>query len=255
MAKRSITVDDLFNLKLIFDPQISPGGKTIAFVLTTPDLDGDKYHSHIWLVPADGSAPAQQFTFGEGKDRAPRWSPDGKQIAFNSDRDKDRGDQLFLIARAGGEARRLTDDAKKPGAATWSPNGKQIAYSAKMITRAVEHANGAREKSDVKSYTRLNYKADGNGFWDYGWQQVFAISPDGGNEKQLTRGNYNHVEPTWSPDSRTIVFVANRSANADLTRVTDLWGVPARGGTLKRLTRSKGPTRAPAFSPDGKWIA
>jgi dipeptidyl aminopeptidase/acylaminoacyl peptidase len=255
MAKRSITVDDLFNLKLIFDPQISPDGKTIAFVLTTPDLNGDKYHSHIWLAPSDGSAPARQFTFGDGKDRAPRWSPDGKTIAFVSDRDKDRGDQLYLISITGGEARRLTDDAKKPGAAIWSPDGKQIAFVAKVIARAVEQANGAREKSDVKAYTRLNYKADGNGFWDYGWQHIFTISPDGGNAQQLTRGNYNHVEPTWSPDSRAIVFVANRSARADLTRITDLWSVPARGGALKRLTRRKGPTRAPAFSPDGKSLA
>jgi len=97
MPKHLIAIDDLFQIKLVSDPQISPDGKTIAFVQTTPDLESDKYHSHIWLVPADGSAPPRQFTFGESKDRAPRWSPDGKFIAFVSDRDKEKKDQLHLI--------------------------------------------------------------------------------------------------------------------------------------------------------------
>jgi dipeptidyl aminopeptidase/acylaminoacyl peptidase len=258
MTRRPITIDDLFNIKLVSDPQLAPDGKTIAFTLTTPDLQGDKYASHIWLVPSDGSAPARQFTFGEGKDRAPRWSPDGKSIAFTSDRDKEKKDQLYLISLAGGEAIRLTDDANKPSAPVWSPDGTMIAYTSKAVTKETKKANDQRDDSDVKSYTRLNYKSNDEGFWDYGWRQIFTLSLQGegrGEGRQLTRGAYNHGAPAWSPDSKTIVFAANRSSKADEQLWNDLWSVPAKGGALKRLTRRKGPAGAPSFSPDGKWIA
>ncbi len=264
MPKRSITIDDLFKIKLVSDPQISPDGKTIAFVLTTPDLESDKSHTHIWLVPADGALPAHQFTFGAGKDRAPRWSPDGKWLAFLSDREQDQGDQLYLMALAGGEARRLTTSASKPSAASWSPDGALIAFTAKVVNKTTKKTNGARADSDVKAYTRLNYKSNDDGFWDYGWRQVFVTptqpSPAKrgraqGEARQLTRGDYNHGAPAWSPDGKTLVFAANRTAKADDSRVNDLWTVPARGGALKRITRSRGPMQAPTFSPDGKWIA
>lgn len=261
MAKRSITIDDIFKIKLVNDPQVSLDGKTVAFVLTTPDLEKDKYDSHIWLVASDGKKPPSQFTFGSGKDRAPRWSPDGKWIAFLSNRDDEKKDQLYLISLSGGEALPLTDGDARPSPALWSPDGKMIAFTAKMATKESKQANGKREKSDVLAYTRLGYKFDGEGFWDYGWRQIFVADlvpsafPKVQAARQLTRGNFNHVSPCWSPDSRTIVFSANRSANADDTNISDLWAVPARGGVIKRLTRRKGPTQVPAISPDGKWIA
>jgi len=263
VSKHPITIDDLFKIKLASDPQISPDGKTVAFVLTTPDLEGDKYSAHIWLVPSDGSAPARQFTFGDGKDRSPRWSPDGKQIAFASDRDKEKKDQLYRISINGGEAIRLTDDANRPSAPVWSPDGTMIAYTSKVITKETKKANDQRDESDAKSYTRLNYKSNDEGFWDYSWRQISVWRMADGESQQLTRGMYNHGSPAWSPDSKTIVFAANRSAKADEQNWNDLWSVPAKepalslskGGALKRLTRRKGPASAPSFSPDGKWIA
>ena len=255
MSKHPITIDDLFKIKLASDPQISPDGKTVAFVLTTPDLDGDKYTTHIWLVPSDGSAPARQFTFGDGKDRSPRWSPDGKQIAFVSDRDKERKDQLYVISIRGGEATRLTDDANRPSAPAWSPDGTMIAYTSKVITKEAKKTNDQRDDSDAKSYTRLNYKSNDEGFWDYGWRQISVWRMADGKSQPLTHGAFNHGSPVWSPDGKTLVFAANRSAKADEQPWNDLWSVPAKGGALKRLTRRKGPAIAPSFSPDGKWIA
>src|SRR5574341_1278174 len=164
MAKRPITVDDLFKIKLLGDPQVSPDGKTIAFVRTETDFEKDKYHSHIWLVPSEGKKPPTQFTFGAGRDRAPRWSPDGKWIAFLSNRDDEKKEHLYLISLRGGEALRLTQDAPKPSPAVWSPDGTRLAYTAKVATKGSRAANGAREGSDVLAYTRLGYKFDGEGF-------------------------------------------------------------------------------------------
>ncbi len=255
MSKHPITIDHLFELQLVSDPQISPDGKTIAFVLTTPDLAGNQYGAHIWLVPSNGAAPARQFTFGDSKDRAPRWSPDGKWLAFASDRDKEKKDQLYVIALAGGEAHRLTDDALRPSAPVWSPDGTQIAYTAKVITQESRAANNVRAESDVKAYTRLNYKSNDEGFWDYAWRHIFIVPIAGGKARQLTRGDYNHGAPAWSPDSRTLVFAANRTAHADAQNRNDLWAVPTKGGALQCLARRKGPAVAPTFSPDGKWLA
>ncbi len=270
MPKRSVTIDDLFRFKVISDPQVSPDGTLVTFVQTELDLEKNVNRSHIWLVPTDGSAPPRQFTSGEGKDRAPRWSPDGRWLAFTSNRDKQ--DQLYLISVDGGEARQLTSGEGQPGPAVWSPAGTMIAYTAKLVTDNVKKQNGVRDNSDVKSYTRLNYKADSEGFWDYGWRQIFVIplSRDTGElqgaARQLTRGNYNHNDPAWSPDSRTIAFSANRTAQADETNVCDIWLIPvvpspvkrgrARVGVApKKMTTSLGPAFAPAFSPDGRWIA
>ncbi len=261
MPKRPITIDDLFKIKLLGDPQIAPDGKTIAFVQTTTDFEKDKYVSHIWLAPSDASAPPTQFTFGAGKDRAPRWSPDGKRIAFLSNRDDEKSEQLYLISLDGGEAIRLTTDANKPSPALWSPDGMLIAYTAKVIAKEAKAENGKREDSDVAAYTRLLYKSDSEGLWDYGWRQIFVVltaEEAGGREqgaKQLTRGNFHHVEPAWSPDSKTIAFAANRSLRADETNITDLWTVAAKGVAAKQLTKSKGPIHSPAYSPDGKWLA
>ncbi len=222
---------------------------------TTPDFEGDKYRSHIWLVPADGSVAPRQFTFGEIKDRAPRWSPDGKFVAFVSDRNKEKKDQLYLISITGGEAQRLTDDAMNPSAPLRSLDGNMLAYTSKIVTKESKAANDARDDSDVKVYTRLNYKSNDEGLWDYSWRQICVLQIAHGKARQLTRGNYNHTSPAWSPDSKTIVFAANRTTKADAKNINDLWSVPAGGGALKRLTRRKGPAVAPAFSPDGKWIA
>jgi dipeptidyl aminopeptidase/acylaminoacyl peptidase len=264
MPRRPARLEDVFRFKLLSDPQLSPDGKTIAFVQAETDLDKNTTRSHIWLVPGDGSARPRRFTAGEAKDRAPRWSPDGKQLAFISNRDKQ--DQLYLIALDGGEARPLTSGEGKPSAAVWSPDGTQLAYTAKVITDAVREANGARRDSDVRSYTRLTFRSDSDGFWDYGWRQVFVLRTDSepGTPVQMTRGDYNHTDPAWSPDGKTLAFSANRSANADLSNLSDIWlmdspAFNARGKAKvkapQRITRSKGPAVGPAFSPDGRQIA
>src|SRR5262245_2535319 len=121
MAKpRAITIADLFAIKNVNDAQISPDGSHVVYTQTVADLENNRYISNLWMAPCSGSAPPQQFTFGRQKDRAPRWSPDGKRILFISDRSGE--DRFYLIAADGGEAERLDSGKIKPGAAVWSPD-------------------------------------------------------------------------------------------------------------------------------------
>ena len=127
-AKRSITAEDLLTLQAVGDVQIAPDGAQVAFVRTVTDAEKNKYKSEIWLVPVDGSRPPKQFTGGKAIASSPRWSPDGTQIAFVSDR-QDEAAQVFLIPADGGEALALT--ALEPGGVRglhWSPDGSQIAF-------------------------------------------------------------------------------------------------------------------------------
>src|SRR5207247_2156178 len=141
-----------------------PAGSRLVFVQTVVDRDADTYRSHLWVVPVDGGA-LRQFTAGEHRDSLPRWSPDGRRIAFLSDRGTAKPDpgvkrpkQIFVIPADGGEARLLVPAAYHPSDLSWAPDGRSLAFVGKP----------AREEphSDVKVITRVRYKHDGEGFWD-----------------------------------------------------------------------------------------
>ncbi len=125
-AKRPMTIEDLFRFKRVADAQVSPDGQTVAYVLANVSLAENKSTSNIWLAPTTPGAP-KQLTSSDKKDRHPRWSPDGKQILFESNRAQ--GTQLWVIDVVGGEARQLTHIATDAGNGIWSPDGKWIAFT------------------------------------------------------------------------------------------------------------------------------
>lgn len=252
MSRRKVTIEDLLALKWVSDPQISPDATRAVFVRTEVDREADTYRSHLWIVPLSAGEP-REFTAGEHRDSLPRWSLDGRWIAFLSDRGAKpepgtkRPKQLYLIPVDGGEARLLVAGTYSPSDLAWSPDGQTIAFVGKVPKDD--------PKSDVKVITRVRYKFDGDGFWDGRYKQIFTLNIAGGTPQQLSHGDYDHIDPAWSPDGRTLAFAANRSAEADFTNVTDVWILSSSGGEPRRLTKSVGPCATPSWSPDGRWIA
>ncbi len=253
MSRRKITIDDLLALVWLSDPQLSPERSRVVFVRTVVDRDTDTYRSHLWMVPLDGGEPAP-FTTGDQRDSLPRWSPDGRWIAFLSDRGAGKPEpgvkrpkQVYVIPVDGGEVRLVVPKGYNPSDVALSPDSRRIAFVGKLPQDD--------PTSDVKVITRVRYKYDGEGFWDGRYKHVFTVPITGGPPQQITEGNFDHVEPAWSPDGRSLAVVANRTDQADFSNVTDIWVLPRDGGAPRRLTHTVGPSATPAWSPDGRSIA
>ncbi len=257
---RPITIDDLFVLKLVSDAQISPGGERVVCVVKTIDREKNKYLSHLYLCDLR-TGEVRQFTSGEVSDSQPRWSPDGKSIAFVSNRQKPKT-QIYLIPADGGEARALTSlDEGGIGEIAWSPDGTKIAFTFRLTPEqwresAVKERKEKGLSTPPRIITRPFYRLDGAGYFDGQYYQVWVADAHTGEAKQLTSENTSCGSLSWSPDSQRIAFVCNRTENPDLNpNLEDIWLVPAEGGELQRVEAPKGPKGGVAFSPDGTCIA
>jgi len=251
---RRIQPDDLAAVVTASQAQVRPDGRVVAYTRTEVDLAGDAYRSAIWLVPADGGDPVQ-LTRGAGRDSAPRWSPDGRSLAFVSDRDGRPG-QLYLLPLAGGEPRRLTSLPGGAGAAVWSPDGTRLAFCARVAKEAAPTDPAARDRWSKRPrvVTRAQYKADGTGYTFDAVSHLFVVTLAGGKVAQLTSGDAEHLTPAWSPDGRSLAFVRARTGPADYS-LFDLWIADADGRHERRLCEDVGRAVAPAWSPDGRSIA
>src|SRR5919199_3177203 len=250
--RRLVTADDLYRIRFVADPQISPDGSQVAYVVAWVDeQDRTKYRSQLLLAPFDGSRPARPLTSGRHRDSAPRWSPGGRELAFLSDREGERR-QLFLLSLEGGEPRPLTSGKHAAGPAIWSPAGDRIAFSARTDDPAIAPQEGQSDEKGkaprVKVITRVHHKADGEGFLEAVRRHLFVLAlADGRAATQVTDGDWDDTDPAWSPDGRFLAFVSNRERDRDLSLLSDVWLVPSGGGRARRVTRHAGQAASPVW--------
>jgi len=254
-SRRPMEPRDLARIRFVSDPQISPDGARVAFVVTQLSEERDEYLSNIWMVDVTGGEP-RRFTTGPKRDTAPRWSPDGVRLAFVSERDTDKKPQLYVMRTDGGEPRRLTDLANGISDPVWSPDGTRLAFVARVGGWQEPESEHERKKSrPARVITSLKYRWNAEGFTYDRRPHVFAVSAEGGAPTQITDGDYADADPAWSPDGTQLAFVSARHATRDEDDQADVWLVSSAGGEPRRVTDTSGTASVPTFSPDGAEIA
>ena len=261
-----MTLNDVFRVKDVGSPKVSPDGKWVLYTVRTTDMKKDDHITTLWMVSWDGKQDIQ-LTYGyNGSVSEPEWSPDGQYISFLSGRKgKAEGTQVWVLPRHGGEAHQLTDVKKKDGtiqAYRWSPDGKQL-----LLTVHVGRIVSANAFNDAKEHkyvapiviTRYLFKQDVKGYitaTSHTFLYLYDIAT--GKMEKLTAGEkYDEQDGVWSPDGKEIAFVSNHTAEPERNINTDVFVVAAKAGSEpKQLTHYTGEDTGPlAWSPNGKEIA
>ena len=256
-GRRPVTAQDLTRLRGVSDPQISPDGRRVAFVITTASEERDEYLSNIWVVGTEGGEP-RRFTTGPTKDTLPRWSPDGRWLAFVSDRGPKKKSQLYAMPGDGGEAIQLTDLANGvfgQWGVAWSPDSTRLAFVARVGGWQEPEREEDRGKSrPAHVISALKYRFEGIGFTYDRRPHIFVVRVAGGAPTQITDGDFPDVWPTWAPDGTRIAFAAERHETRDIDVKDAIYEVAADGGEPRRISRTLAPMWAPTYSPDGRAI-
>lgn len=239
-ASRVVTIDDIMKIRNILETQISPDGSEILYVISEPNLEESFYNTDIWMVSAAGGTPVK-LTNGPKRDDTPRWSPDGRKVAFISDRDGTP--QIWIINPHGGEAHKLTAVKSAVTDLAWSPDGKVIAYLAPdPLTE--EEEKRKKERNDTKLVDQ-----------DLKMSHIYLIDVETKESRKLTRGAFHVQSISWSPDGRHIVFAAQPTPKASDIYRTDISTVSVEDGQLEKLVEREGMDASPQWSPDGTKIA
>jgi dipeptidyl aminopeptidase/acylaminoacyl peptidase len=256
-----LTKETYMEMESVGSPNISPDGKNILFTRSWTDKINDRTRSNLWIVDVEGER-VRELTHGDWRDSSPVWSPDGKKIAFLSDRDGTT--QIHVMWLDTREVAQLTHLERAPGDIRWSPGGKHLAFTlfipdTKSIlpVQLPAKPRGAKWAEPAVIVDRLSWRRDGRGFTPKGNTHIFVIDAElGGTPRQVTSGEYSHSDPQWSADGKDIFFSAIRKPDAEyLHGDSEIYSVNLDTLEFKALTDRKGPDRGPQVSPDGKWIA
>ncbi len=274
-APRAIMVDDAFQIKVVEDPQISADGAWVAYTVETASLKEDKTHTQVWMVPSAGG-DAIPMTLEKQTSTHPRWSPDGKFLAFLSARD-DGKVQVHLLNRQGGEAQKITDTVQDVEDFAWAPDSKRIVLvlrdpkpeeieeAKEMAKDETGEAAGKRSESK-KSKTprpivvdRYQFKLDEVGYLDRRRTHLYVFDIATKRMTQVTSGDFDDEAPAWSPNGKWLAFSSKRTMpDPDRNYDQNIFVVASdntdKGERPMQVTTNPGSDAQPAWSPDGKWI-
>ena len=259
--KRGLAPSDVYNLKDVRDPQRSPDGKWVAYVVSRAVKDTDKNDTDIWMASWDGTQEIQVTSSPDGESQ-PRWSPDNKYLAFVSSRQGAKDGQLWLLNRAGGEAVKVSDVKGGVSAYAWSPDSSRVVF-------VVDEPDPTDPKDDDKEtdkkktpppivINRYHWKEDVQGYLRGERSHLYLFDVASHKAQALTSGAFNEALPSWSPDGKELAFISSRGpGDPDRTTNAELWILDAQPGAQPRALTSTPVAEQgrPVFSPDGKWIA
>ncbi|REJ74461.1 MAG: S9 family peptidase [Acidobacteria bacterium] len=275
LAAAPLTLSDVFEIEQVADPQISPDGRTVVYVRTAADKMSDRWVSQLWQLVLEGEDAGQHrpLTTGKRSASSPRFSPDGKRLAYVSsgfEGSEDDSSQIWVRYLDTGASHQLTHHEHPPSEIVWSPDGERIAFVALVprspdpIAELPAAPSGAEWADPPKVIDRLFYKFDPVGYLPDGHWHLFVVPSGGGTARQLTTGEHSFGGPSlrggggpaFSPDGRSLLVSANLRPESDLEPLdTEVYEISLETGEHRALTSRRGPDNSVVISPDGRQIA